>query len=76
MTITIFLILFLTITIGSFRLYQKTRQDIYRVLAISTAIVCIIWGLVIAHWSIHILTLIAIVLLNEPIMKMVQASNK
>ncbi len=76
MTINVFLILFLTTTIGSLILYQKTNQDIYRVLAVFTAVVCIIWGLVIAHWAIHILSLIAIVVLGEPLMKMVQATNK
>ena len=54
-----FILLFLATSIGVF-LYIRTSQDIYGVLAVGMAIVCLIWGLVIAHWSLHLLALLAL----------------
>jgi hypothetical protein len=60
-----FSLLFLT-TIGSGILYLRTTHDIFGVLAIAMGIACLIWGLVIAHWSIHILALLALLACGKP----------
>ncbi len=60
-----FILLFLTTSIGIF-LYIRTSQDIFGVLAVGMAIVCLIWGLVIAHWSLHLLALLALLFLGKP----------
>ena len=73
MTIPIFPILLFLTAVGSIILYQRTALDIFKVLAAGTAIVCLIWGLVIAHWTIHLLSLIVLLKLN-PIIKAVQVT--
>ncbi|MDY6782997.1 MAG: hypothetical protein SW833_10695 [Cyanobacteriota bacterium] len=40
--------------------YQRTSGELARVLAAGTAVVCLIWGLAIAHWSFHILGLLVL----------------
>ena len=52
-------------TVGSLLLYWRTANDIFGVLAVVMAIACLIWGLVIAHWSLHLLFLGAL-LLSSP----------
>jgi len=44
--------------------YQRTANDIYRVLSAMTAVICLIWGFAIAHWSIHLLSLLLLYRLN------------
>lgn len=46
--------------IASFLMYQRTNHDIYGVLAVTSFFVCLIWGIVVAHWLIHLLLLIII----------------
>lgn len=41
-------------------IYQRTNQDIYGVLAVSSSLVCLIWGFVVAHWLIHLLLLMVV----------------
>ena len=38
--------------------YQRSANDIYRVLSALMAVVCLIWGFAIAHWSIHLFSLL------------------
>lgn len=60
MTIPIFpILLFLTALFNLF-LYLRTANDIFAVLAAGMTICCLIWGLIIAHWSIHLLALLAL----------------
>lgn len=66
MMLPILAILFLVTSLGSVLLYQRTDNEIYKILAIATAIVCIVWGLVVAHWSIHIFALLALLLIKKP----------
>ena len=58
MFLHIFPILLFAITIGSFYTYQRTNHDIYGVLALASAVVCLMWGLVVAHWLVHLLILV------------------
>ena len=67
MMLPIFLVLLLVTALGSLVLYLRTAHDIFAVLATGTAIVCLIWGLVIAHWSIHLLALFALLLIKNPV---------
>ncbi|RMF21645.1 MAG: hypothetical protein D6756_12030 [Cyanobacteria bacterium J083] len=66
MILPIFPILFFLTAIISILLYLKTAQEVYGILAVSSTIVCFIWGLVIAHWSVHIVALILLLGLKLP----------
>jgi len=58
--ITLFMTLLFLTTIVSIFIYRRTNQEIHLVLAIFTAIILIIWGFAVAHWSIHILALLTL----------------
>ncbi|BDA40269.1 hypothetical protein CPARK_000110600 [cyanobacterium endosymbiont of Braarudosphaera bigelowii] len=68
----VFPFLFFVISIGSILRYQRTNNDIFGVLAFATALVSIIWSLVISHWLIHILSLIILFKFNTSIFNDVQ----
>ena len=59
------LLMFIT-TLGSIILYLRTASDIFGVLSVVMAIACLIWGLVVAHWSIHLLVLVALLFVKKP----------
>jgi len=42
--------------------YQHARNDVYRVLAASLAAACCLWGFAIAHWSVHLVCLLLLLL--------------
>jgi hypothetical protein len=67
--IPIFPILLLITALISICLYQRTDQEIHLVLAIFSAIIGLIWGLIIAHWSIHLFSLLVLICLPTPILK-------
>lgn len=67
MMILLFLTMLLLTTITSTFLYQRTNQEIHLVLALFTAIIFLIWALAIAHWSIHILALLALLYIRIPV---------
>ncbi|MEM9544120.1 MAG: hypothetical protein AAGA60_32125 [Cyanobacteria bacterium P01_E01_bin.42] len=52
-----FPLLLLICALGNLFLYQRLTHDVYRVLTAAIAVVCLIWGFAIAHWSIHVLSL-------------------
>ena len=60
MAIPMFLILLFSTALINIFLYLRTANDIFGVLAVGMTICCLIWGLVIAHWSIHLLTLLVL----------------
>lgn len=62
-----FLFLLLLTAIISIVIYLRTSNDIFALLGVCTALSCLIWGLVLAHWSIHLLTLLAILFLSKPV---------
>lgn len=66
MIVPIFPLLLLITAFGSIILYLRTAHDIFGVLAVCTTVVCLIWGLVIAHWSIHLLALLALFSIRKP----------
>jgi hypothetical protein len=68
MMIPLFITLLLLTTIVSVFLYQHTNQEIYLVLALFTAVIFLIWGLAIAHWSVHILALLALLCIPIPVL--------
>ena len=75
MMLPIFPILFLLTSLGSIILYLRTAHDMFAVLAVITAIVCLIYGLVMAHWSVHLLALLALLVIRKPIRVVSTASN-
>ena len=72
MILPIFPLLFLITSIGSVLWYQRTGNDIFGVLAVASALACVIWGLVISHWLIHILSLIILLKFRTPILSAIQ----
>lgn len=65
----IFPLLFLITAVISIYLYQRTNHEIHLVLAVFSAAICLLWGLMIAHWSIHLLSLLALIYFRVPIFK-------
>ena len=78
MMIPVFPLLFFVTSIGSVLCYQRTDNDIFWVLAAASAFTCLIWGLIIAHWSIHLVSLIVLLRFRSPIFNAIQVevSNK
>lgn len=72
MMLPIFPLLLLVTSIGSALWYQRTDNDIFGVLAAASALACLIWGLVIAHWSIHLVSLIILLRFRAPIFSAIQ----
>ena len=59
------ILLFITAVI-SLLLYLRTANDIFALLAVGMTITCLIWGLIMVHWSIHLLALLALLFLGKP----------
>ncbi|MEM8720636.1 MAG: hypothetical protein AAGE84_15265 [Cyanobacteria bacterium P01_G01_bin.39] len=59
--------LLLLTAVASIFVYLRTNNDIFALLAVGTSICCLIWGLVIAHWSVHILALLALLFVGKPV---------
>ncbi|NJL84488.1 MAG: hypothetical protein HC890_18990 [Chloroflexaceae bacterium] len=72
MTLPVFPVLLLIMAIGSTFYYLRSGNDIFSVLAIAAAVVCLIWGLVIAHWSVHLLGLLLLFSFRRPVLKAVR----
>lgn len=60
------LLLFVT-AIGSIIIYLRTDSDIFSLLAVGMSISCLIWGLIIAHWFVHLLALLAVLFIGRPV---------
>ena len=41
-------------------LYQSSDHEVTKLLAVSAAAVCIIWGFATTHWGLHLLCLLAL----------------
>lgn len=76
MMLSVFLVLLLLTALGSTVLYLRTGHDIFQVLAAGTALVCLIWGLVIAHWTIHLLSLVVLLKFKAPVMRLARVQIK
>ena len=62
-----FPILLLVSAVANIVIYLRTDHDIFALLAVGMSIACLIWGLVIAHWSIHLLALLAVLFIGRPV---------
>ena len=62
-----FPLLLLVTAIASIVIYLRTDNDIFALLAVGMSVSCLIWGLVIAHWSVHILALLALLFVGRPV---------
>lgn len=60
------LLLFVT-AVASIVIYLRTDNDIFALLAVGMSVCCLVWGLVIAHWSVHLLALLALLFVGKPI---------
>ena len=65
-SLPIFPLLMFISTLGSIILYLRTGSDIFGVLSVVMAISFMIWGLVVAHWSVHLLALAALLFVRKP----------
>ncbi|AFY76676.1 hypothetical protein Ple7327_1282 [Pleurocapsa sp. PCC 7327] len=75
MMLPMFPVLLLIVAVGSVLWYQHTNNDIFWVLAVATAITCLIWGLVIAHWSILLVGLLALLKFRAPMVRPVRVET-
>jgi multisubunit Na+/H+ antiporter MnhG subunit len=62
-----FLFLLLVTALTSIVIYLRTNNDIFGLLGIFISLICLIWGLAIAHWSVHVLALFALLFLSKPV---------
>ena len=62
-----FPLLLLVTAIASIVIYLRSNNDIFALLAVGMSVTCLIWGLVIAHWSVHLLALLAILFIGRPV---------
>lgn len=76
MILPVFPLLMIATTVGSVILYLRTANDIFGVLAVAFAIACLVWGLVVAHWTIHLLFLTGLVLFRPKAIAKLAASLK
>lgn len=60
------LLLFVT-AVASIVIYLRTDNDIFALLAVGMSVCCLVWGLVIAHWSVHLLALLALLFVGKPV---------
>ncbi|MGV2831056.1 hypothetical protein [Myxosarcina sp. GI1(2024)] len=67
MAIPMFPVLLFVTALLSLILYLRTNYEIFGVLAGGMLIACLIWVLTIAHWSFHLLALIALLFLGKPL---------
>jgi hypothetical protein len=72
MILPIFPILWLLAAISSILWYQRTANDIFYALGIASAIIALIWGLIIAHWSFLLLALIFLLKMRSPSINTIQ----
>lgn len=63
----LFLALLLVSAVVSLVIYVNTKNDIFALLCAFATATCLIWGLIVAHWSIHILALFALLFLIKPV---------
>lgn len=62
-----FPILLFAAALANIVIYLRTDNDIFALLGGGMTVICLIWGLVIAHWSIHILALLALFFFVKPV---------
>ena len=61
-----FLLLLFT-AIASIVIYLRTNNDIFALLAVGMSVTCLIWGLIVVHWSVHLLALLALMFIGRPV---------
>jgi hypothetical protein len=62
-----FLFLLLVTALTSIVIYLRTNNDIFGLLGIFMSLICLIWGLAIAHWSVQVLALSALLFFSKPV---------
>lgn len=70
MMFPVFPLLLLFTALVSIYLYQRSYNEVYRVLAASLAVVCLVWGFAVAHWSVLLFCLLLLLKPNPlPLMQ-------
>ena len=62
-----FPLLLFVAAVASIVIYLRTDNDIFALLAVGMSVSCLVWGLVIAHWSVHLLALLALLFVGRPV---------
>ncbi|MGK7930100.1 MAG: hypothetical protein AB4041_01520 [Microcystaceae cyanobacterium] len=68
MMLPLFPLLLVITAIWSILWYQKTDNDIFGVLGTTSAVIGLIWGLVIAHWSINLIGLVLLLIFRSSLL--------
>ncbi|MGK7944419.1 MAG: hypothetical protein AB4058_08110 [Microcystaceae cyanobacterium] len=68
MMLSLFPLLLLITAIWSIIWYQKTNNDIFGVLGTTSAVIGLVWGLVIAHWSINLIGLVLLLFFRSSLL--------
>jgi hypothetical protein len=69
MMLLLFPLLLLITSVWSILWYQRTDNDIFGVLGASSAVIGLIWGLVIAHWSVNLIGLLLLLYFRSSFFK-------
>ena len=72
MLFTLFPFLLLITAVGSILWYQKTDNDFFAALAVSVAVVCLIWVLMLAHWTINLFALVLLLKFQNPVLRSIK----
>jgi Na+/proline symporter len=72
MLFALFPFLLLITAIGSVLWYKKTDNDIFAALAVSVAVVCLIWVLLLAHWTINLFALVLLLKFQNPVLRSIK----
>jgi uncharacterized protein HemY len=71
MMFPLFPLLLLITAIGSGLWYQRTNNDIFGVLAVLSALISLIWGLVVLHWTLNLLVLVLLLKFRSSVLRLV-----
>jgi uncharacterized membrane protein len=69
MLFPVFPILLILMAIASFVWYQHTDNDMFWVLAASSAVIGLVWGLIMMPWTVQLLALLIVMGLRPPLLR-------
>ena len=74
MLFPLFPILLLVMAIASLLWYQQTDNDMFWVLAASSAVIGLIWGLVMTPWTVQLVALLLLLGIRTPLLRPVKVN--
>jgi hypothetical protein len=76
MLFPLFPLLLLVLAIASILWYQQTNNDIFWVLAASSAVMGLIWGLVMTPWVVQLMVLLVLLGIRKPLLRPIKINIK